>query len=322
MICNSKNNFLKIAKNKYQDFFCYSLLDYRSVKEKIKIICPIHGVIITTPQEHLRSKKGCYQCNQKHKSKISKKINEINKKKLYKKHIQNAQNKFGNVFDYSKIDTKTKLKDKVEIICTKHGSFNIEIIQHIKNKYGGCIKCYEELKEKKYKYSLKEFIELSNKKYNKKFNYSLIKKISKVTDKVKIICPNPNHGIFEQQVDLHLKQRTKYGCPKCMQEYIHKQQSLSQKDFIKKCFKFFGNKLDFSSAKYVNHNTPVKITCKEHSYTYEQHPSNLFRKATGCKFCHKKNKTFSGSFFKKNKKAYIYLFKIDLCLIKTITGQK
>ena len=55
----------------------------------------------------------------------------------------------------------------------------------------------------------KEFIEESKKIHKNKYDYSLTVYVNNKT-KVKIICPE--HGVFEQRVDLH---KNGSGCPKC-----------------------------------------------------------------------------------------------------------
>jgi hypothetical protein len=51
-------NANKIHNNKYD----YSLVDYKSAFEPIKIICKIHDIFIQTPTQHLNT-QGCYKCN-------------------------------------------------------------------------------------------------------------------------------------------------------------------------------------------------------------------------------------------------------------------
>ena len=68
------NNFLKwleFVKNKHNNFYDYSLVEYKNQKTKIKIICPIHGIFEQTPDSH--KKNSCPECG---------KINSHNKQKL------------------------------------------------------------------------------------------------------------------------------------------------------------------------------------------------------------------------------------------------
>lgn len=47
------------------------------------------------------------------------------------------------------------------------------------------------------------------------YNYDLVD-IKNCRVKVKIFCPKPNHGIYEQSPDTHM---AGHGCPKCRNEY-------------------------------------------------------------------------------------------------------
>ena len=53
--------FITRAKLRHGDKYDYSLVDYKSSTEKVKIICPIHGVFEQAPVSHLRG-CGCCEC--------------------------------------------------------------------------------------------------------------------------------------------------------------------------------------------------------------------------------------------------------------------
>ena len=63
----SKNIFNKKAALVHNNFYDYSLVDYKHSKERIKIVCPEHGVFEQTPNDHLR-KKGCPLCANKNRA--------------------------------------------------------------------------------------------------------------------------------------------------------------------------------------------------------------------------------------------------------------
>lgn len=46
----------------HNNYYDYSLVEYYRSNQKIKIICPVHGVFEVTPNNHLR-KKGCPSCS-------------------------------------------------------------------------------------------------------------------------------------------------------------------------------------------------------------------------------------------------------------------
>lgn len=57
----SKESFLELAPIIHDNKYDYSLVKYRTRKEKVKIICPVHGVFEQIPQSHLKG-YGCQRC--------------------------------------------------------------------------------------------------------------------------------------------------------------------------------------------------------------------------------------------------------------------
>ena len=58
----TNEDFIKESITIHSDRFDYSLVDYKSNKTNIKIICKIHGVFEQTPKSHLKG-SGCIKCN-------------------------------------------------------------------------------------------------------------------------------------------------------------------------------------------------------------------------------------------------------------------
>ena len=53
--------FIIRAREIHGDKYDYSKVEYKNSKEKVCIICPVHGEFWQTPSIHLMS-KGCRQC--------------------------------------------------------------------------------------------------------------------------------------------------------------------------------------------------------------------------------------------------------------------
>lgn len=102
------------------------------------------------------------------------------------------------------IDSHTK----VIITCKKHGDFLVEPTNVISHK-SGCPLCRPENISKSKTSNTKEFIEKAKKIHGDKYDYSLVD-YKHSQKKIKIICPE--HGIFEQTPNNHLKGE---GCPHC-----------------------------------------------------------------------------------------------------------
>jgi len=122
----SSNNFefIKKSKETHGDKYDYSLVNYKRNKNKVKIICKIHGEFEQFPQHHMKG-SGCYKCNGGYQLSTEDFIAKSNK-------IHN------NKYDYS-VSNYTKAKNKIDIICPIHGIFSQQAFSHSKGV--GCPKC-------------------------------------------------------------------------------------------------------------------------------------------------------------------------------------
>lgn len=59
---SSQETFLRKAKEVHGDKYDYSLVNYKNMRTKIKIICPTHGVFEQMPYSHIFDKHGCPKC--------------------------------------------------------------------------------------------------------------------------------------------------------------------------------------------------------------------------------------------------------------------
>ena len=125
------NNFIEKAKKVHGNKYDYSKVEYVNYDTKVCIICPEHGEFWQTPHSHI-SGKGCKKCG------IEKRIK--NTKLSVKDFIKKSKKKHGDKYDYSLIKKYTNGKEKVPIICKKHGIFYQRVEDHL---FGhGCKKCY------------------------------------------------------------------------------------------------------------------------------------------------------------------------------------
>lgn len=110
----------------HNSFYDYSLSDYKTNKDKIKIICPVHGVFEQRPDRHMQG-DGCIQCAGNYQYTKEDFVNKCSPKHVFK-------------FDYSKV-VYVNNDSKVEIICPIHGSFSIIAKDHLRGI--GCWNCSE-----------------------------------------------------------------------------------------------------------------------------------------------------------------------------------
>lgn len=185
----NNDEFINRCKDIHGDKYDYSLVEYSNMKNKVKIICPKHGIFEQSPISHLHNKSGCSKCSK----------NTLNNDEF----INKCKEIHGDKYDYSLVKY-TNVRGKIKIICPKHGVFEQTASNHIYLK-NDCMKC----KNENQKLQLNEFIEKSSIKHNFTYDYSLVK-YNNVEDKIKIICPK--HGIFEQKVCNHIRG---IGCKYC-----------------------------------------------------------------------------------------------------------
>ena len=118
--------------------------------------------------------------------------------------IKKAREVHGDKYDYSKVEYVNS-KEKVTIICPKHGEFPQTPQKHLLGQ--GCPKCGN-----KPKLTTEEFIRKAREVHGDKYDYSKVEYVNATTPVV-IICPK--HGEFLQNPYNHTDGR---GCKKCATE--------------------------------------------------------------------------------------------------------
>ena len=136
--CNKYNTKTLIEKLKktHGDKYDYSLVEYKTIKDIIKIICPIHGEFKQRPTNHIQG-HGCLKCST---------FSTIKKlKKDVRVFINESNLKHKNKYDYSLVDYINN-RCKVKIICPIHGEFKQRPDSHLSGS--GCPICNESKCEK------------------------------------------------------------------------------------------------------------------------------------------------------------------------------
>ena len=193
-----------------------------------------------------------------------------------------------------------KTKQKVIIICPKHGEFQQFAYTHIAG--GGCRKCGRDLVASKFKHSKELFIKRANEIHNNYYDYSLIKDYTNNKSTYEIICPK--HGIFKIRGDTHLRG---IKCKKCAYEENAKNSLSNIKDVIKKFKEKHGETYQYKMETFKGWNHNMVISCRIHG-DFLQTPGNHIN-SSGCYKCSReqvgKNQSISFEEFKlKAKKVH------------------
>lgn len=128
--------------------------------------------------------------------------------------IWHSIQKYGYEMDYREVSNINNLKkDKVTIICPKHGKYYQTAEQHLYYTKG-CKGCQYDLLRKLHQKSKDKFIEEAKEIHGDKYDYSKVEYKNAVT-KVCIICPI--HGEFWMKPCKHLLGQ---GCSKCKSSHL------------------------------------------------------------------------------------------------------
>ena len=154
------------------------------------------------------------------------------------------------------------------------------------------------------------FIDKAKLVHGDKYNYSKIAYINAKT-KIDIMCPN--HDVFNQTPDSHLRGR---GCPMCANN-----QKTTIIDFINKGNIIHKEKYDYTLVNYINARVNIEIICPEHGI-FKQVPQHHL-KGIGCPKCGSiktsdKQRSNNHDFIIKAKK--LHLNKYDYSLVDYITN--
>lgn len=183
--------FINRARNIHHDKYIYSLVDFKDIRTKVKIICPEHGIFEQSPILHYYQKCGCPKC----------------KTTSIEDFIKNSSKIHNNKYDYSLVKF-VNTKTKIIIICPTHGEFEQLPNNHLNGN--GCNKCGQIKTNIKNNKLLSYYITKSNELHNYKYIYENENIKIKAQDKISIICPI--HGKFIQRISDHISGN---GCPKC-----------------------------------------------------------------------------------------------------------
>jgi hypothetical protein len=120
-----KNEWILKAKKKHNNFYDYSLSNYKGALKELIILCPKHGQFKQLASNHLYG-SGCKKCAKEY-------IGLLKKEKTILNFLQIAPIIHNNFYDYSLVNVNNfdVLSRKIEIICPVHGNFIQRIDSHL-----------------------------------------------------------------------------------------------------------------------------------------------------------------------------------------------
>lgn len=245
-----KKTLINKSKEIFGDLYDFSLVpDDFKTKEKLSIICPIHGVFYKSYEKHISNKQGCPEC--------------IGKKRYdTKSFIEKAKTlEHCKYYSFDKVKYINN-KTKIIVTCNIHGDFEITPGHLLSGE--GCPKCRYIKSANSKRRSIEEVISISNEIHNYKYDYSLIKEYKNDRIKYPIICPE--HGEFMQSFNNHIK--GKQGCPICGRMQSDKKRTKTFDEFLQRARLIHGDVYEYNDVNYVRYDVKIGITCKKHGIFY------------------------------------------------------
>lgn len=275
--------FIRKARQKHLDKFCYDEVEYVKSVEKVKIKCLNgHGYFYQAPNNHLNGNGGCKECDRIYKSKKYSLNTNI--------FIFKAKQIHGDDFDYSEVDYKSS-KNKVIITCNSCSEkFEQQANSHLRGS--GCPKCWIKIRTS----TLDEFLIKAKEIHGDNYGYSEVEYVNART-KVKIKCLN-GHGIFEQEANAHLQGA---GCAECHQ--ISKKKTNEQ--FLEEIKKVHGNTYIYDNSVYTGSKNFIEIECREHGIFHQKASNHL--SGRGCQECGREH---VGNLLRSNTEEFIVKSKL------------
>ncbi len=211
--------FIDRAKLVHNERYVYDKVEYTTNKNKVEIICSIHGNFMQTPNAHLAG-AGCPECGG-------------NRKNTTEEFIHKAQLIHEGKYTYKHVQY-TNANTKVTITCLIHGEFLQSPYNHLRGS--GCPNCLGRNK------TTKEFVIEAKVIHKNKYLYDKVEYV-KSEEKITITCPE--HGDFEQTPYNHLSGK---GCTKCAITYKANKKCLTTEEFISRASIIHGNKYDYTNT--------------------------------------------------------------------------
>ncbi len=250
----SKTELIKRAQSIHGEQYDYSEVQFSLLRDKIKIICPHHGMFSQTAGSHLEG-RGCRKCTH---DQIRMTLSVFTAR---------ASKVHNNQYDYSKSEYTT-IDTKVCILCPDHGPFFQTPYNHLNGN--NCPECSG---VRKYLYS--HFYKKTKEVHRSRYTYTLP---SSLTAKTKIAIHCPEHGEFTQTIDSHISGQ--YGCPKCAGNI-----KWSLTDFLCRVEETHNGLYDYSAVLDLplGAQTKVNIFCLRHGLFRAK--ANLHAYGKGCPKC-------------------------------------
>ena len=258
--------FIEKAKGAHGDLYDYSLTEYKSARERVRVLCKIHGEFLT-PAGHHASGTGCPECGR---TKV-----ENSRRSTLEDFSFQARKIHGDRYDYSETIYRSS-KLPLRIRCPEHGAFEQRAGNHLSGH--GCPKCARIVIEESRRLHSDEFFERAGVAHNHFYSYPP-QEYSGPETLLKVICPE--HGLFLAGARNHLWNKRR--CPKCALRLGGELRRIKPNEWLVQARSLHGTRYEYDLADFNGGSQLVHIKCSKHGWFYQLGHKHLA--GQGCKKC-------------------------------------
>lgn len=293
----TQEDFLDRCEKEHGDYYDYSKAVYKTSKEKVAIICPIHGEFYQAASKHMNG-GNCPKCAVDRNSDLQR------LKHFYtaEDFITQAKEVHGDRYDYSKVIIEST-HTPIIVTCLEHGDFETYVNVHLKGHH--CRKCANNARVGKGRKTQSDFLARCNEVHGDRYDYSKSVYVKNM-EKVEIICRK--HGSFWTTPTNHYRGK---GCKKCADEKLSEDRRMSEALVWQKCKETHGNKYDYLGfvTDYTNNTSKIRILCKDHGEFQQAVSPHIL--GSGCPVCGTLNSRMNRKdYCKRHPNSNMYLLEI------------
>ena len=137
--------FIENSRKIHNNFYDYSLVNYRNNRKEVKIVCPSHGIFLQQPNNHLEG-KGCPQCSKERLGRWSQSCMEDNKPFYESQKCYLYLIKFREFKDVYKVGISVNPKSRFSAI-EKESGYSIDVLKLVKSNTWDCVGFETEIKK-------------------------------------------------------------------------------------------------------------------------------------------------------------------------------
>lgn len=262
--------WIEDVKKVHGDKYDYSKAVYTKNKDKVTIICPVHGEFQQDAASH-KGGHGCEECGHEYRADLNRLSQESVIRSLKMVHPK---------FDYSKVDYKNS-DSLITINCPQHGDFTATYHNFINSEHG-CSKCWDAMRGDVQRKDADVFKKEVEERFGDKIKVTGT--YSKINVPMDFTCEL--HGIFTRTPASLLN--SDYGCQKCGNASDLVGGKLSTEDFIERANAKHRNFYDYSKSDYKGMMSAIEIGCPACGQFFMQKPREHIIDSCGCPNCSNK----------------------------------